>query len=122
MRLWQSFFPQASFPWPSKTPPPDTVNLSICAKIIQLSPGRAFGARSVPPSWKSIRFLQGPAKFPSRTSNVPPGITIALERPDAHASFHAFAKAYISQVTKISKQSINSTSNNIDVHIVYLPS
>ena len=120
--LWQSFLFQAAFPWPSKTPSPDNVNLSTRAKVIQLSPGRLFSACNVPPSWKSIGLVQGPLNIPSFTLNIPPGITIALERLDVHASFHAFAKAYMTQVTKISKQLINSTSDNIDVHIVYLPS
>lgn len=38
IRLWQSFFSQPAFPWPSKTPPPDSVILSTYAKVIQLSP------------------------------------------------------------------------------------
>ena len=123
MHLWQSFLFQATFPWPSKTPSPDNVNLSTRAKVIQLSPERLFSACNVPPSWKSIGLLQGPSNFPCFTLNIPLGIKIALERLDVHASLHAFAKADVSQLTKTySKQLISSTSDNIDVHIIYLPS
>ena len=44
---------------------------------------------------------------------------MALEQLNVHASFHAFVNAYISQVTKISKQLINSTSDNIDSYCIF---
>jgi len=123
MRLWQSFLFQAAFPWPWKTPSPDNVNLSTRAKVIQLSPWTLFGACNVPPSWKSIGLLQVPSKFPCFTLNIPLGIKIALERLDVHASFHAFAKVYISQVTKIiaNNWSIQPVITVMFILYIYLP-
>ena len=120
MRLWQSFLFQAAFPWPSKTSSPDNVNLSTRAKVIQLSPWTLFGACNVPPSWKSIGLLQCPSKFPCFTLNIPLGIKISLERSDVHASFHAFAKAYISQVTKVIANNCSTQLVIILMFILYI--
>ena len=94
--LSQSLRPQATCPWPSKVPPPLTVNWSIYRKLIQLSvenlDGSAGALRS-PPITTPTEPLHGPSNLTEFTMYDPGGIKTLPFPFHSHASFHALRNA-----------------------------
>ena len=91
------FLPHTVFPWPSKTPPPDNMNWSICWKAIQ--PPSALNllvsteAFTMPWTMKLIGVLQGPPMVIYPRAYVPSGIITVLVTGNAQASPQALRKA-----------------------------
>lgn len=94
--FWQRLRGQAKDPWPSKLPPPATVNCSKYRKLIQFSELYVDGlveALKVPVIKKAIGPLHGPENTTGNNLNIPLGIKTFALPFHLQASFHAFKNA-----------------------------